>query len=186
MKAGVIVRRNEDCFRVFGHICVFFATLDFFVSIVVMRVVRLGTKLPDLSSATLGQKLRFLSDLKPENTVNEAVLAQIQDALPEAIEVGKTRNRFIHDLWKFAPEAVEDGFIERSSLAFNESAFARTIDISSERYSLNDLYGFLEQVGEQQKFFASFWRVFHSPSNRSRLAGTARSLCFPQLFPRLH
>lgn len=145
---------NEDFFRVFGHISIFFSTWDFFVTAIIPRLVRLDCKLPDLSTATLGQKLRYIQTLTPEQAVNTGVLKQIQSVLPVAIEKSQKRNRFIHDQWLFKPDLIAQGSIERLALSNGEGPIGRTLDFQSETFTLQQLYSFLEEIGEQQKVFA--------------------------------
>lgn len=147
---------NEDFFQVFGHISIFFATWDFFVTAIIIRIVHAHYKLPDLSGLTLGQKLRYLEGLKPEQSLNASVLARIQSALPQAIEMSKQRNRFIHDQWVFSPDNIKKGCIDRIPLKVVAGAGHRTFSLEAETYSLSHLYEFLGKIGDQQKAFHEF------------------------------
>jgi hypothetical protein len=144
---------NEDFFQVFGHISIFFATWDFFVSTIITRVAGPDCKLSNLYGATLGRKLQYLKSLKPEQSLNGPVLRQIQSALPMAIEISNQRNRFIHDQWVFNPDKIKHGLIDRLTLKSCEVAGSITFSSDTETHSLVDLYEFLGKIGEQQKVF---------------------------------
>jgi hypothetical protein len=125
---------NETFFQVFGHISVFFATWDFIVSLLISR----------------------LSTLKPDETVNPELLARVQPVLPTAIEISNKRNRFIHDQWVFKPDGIRDGVIHRFSLRLTEGPTGRLVEGEPEKYTLPELYEFLNEIGRQQEIFAAF------------------------------
>jgi hypothetical protein len=153
---GAVVT-NEDFFKVFGHISVFFATWDFFVTAIITRLVcSERINLRRLEGSTLGQKLRYLQGISEEDTVSPGLCRRMQAELTTALEVAELRNRFIHDLWKFASEDVDRGAIERLTLKLRQEEFAVTLAFATERYTLEQLYEFLKQIGEQQRVFSQF------------------------------
>ena len=151
---------NETFFQIFGHISVFFATWDFFVTTIITRLVcpdRINLK--RLEGATLGQKLHYLQDVGEEDTVNPELFRRLQAALPKALKIAEMRNRFIHDLWKFAPEDVNRGAIERHTLRLGQLDSGVTFEFVLERFSLEQLHEFLAEIGEQQLVFCEFLSV---------------------------
>src|SRR5271169_6971775 len=102
--------RNEDFFRIIGHISVFFATVDFFVSEVMIRLTALpGASVPFSDTATLGQKFERLGKLTSGDVTNPEVLSALHVELPRARAVAKERKRYIHDQWVFEPQLVASG-----------------------------------------------------------------------------
>jgi hypothetical protein len=161
---GAVVT-NEDFFQIFGHISVFFATWDFFVTAIITRLVRPQLiKLRRLEGSTLGQKLHYLQGISEEETVSPDVCRRLQAALPTALEIAELRNRFIHDLWKLAPEDVDHGAIERLTLKLGQEECGVTFAFATERYSLEQLYEFLNQIGEQQRVFSGFLTELPGPA----------------------
>lgn len=148
---------NEDFFQVFGHISVFFATLDFFVTAIITRMVRPeNIALRRLERATLGQKLQYLADLHEEETFHPEICKRVQKAIPAALTIAELRNRFIHDLWKFAPDDVAQGVLERLNLRPGQKGAVVTFDFCKERYSLEQMYDLLKDIGRLQHTFAAF------------------------------
>ena len=111
------MHKNEDFFKVFGHISVFFATLDFFVTYFIMQLVNgkllnLEKKQIDsLSDRTLGQKFQFLKKIKEGDVKDGKVWSGLQKFLDDAIKLSEKRNRFIHDQWVFDNNAIKKGEI---------------------------------------------------------------------------
>src|SRR5260221_5926104 len=106
--------RNENFFQVIGEFTIFFATLDFFVSELILRIVHregVTTKLPFRATDTLAEKLRILECLTPEQVANDELLAEIKNVLPEAQAASRERNRYIHDQWVFSPDIIREGKI---------------------------------------------------------------------------
>jgi hypothetical protein len=137
---------SEDFFQVFGHISVYFATFDFLTTLTILRLV--DGRIVDQSLRmndrnTLQQKFRLIERLEPHHVTNLAVLQELQGLLPEAVSVGETRNRFIHDQWMFAPDAIPTGRITRIRLEGLESGMFRLV---SEETTLADLYAFLGRI----------------------------------------
>jgi hypothetical protein len=148
---------NETFFQIFGHISVFFATWDFLVTTIITRLVcPQRIELKRLEGATLGQKLHYLQGIGEADTVNPELYRRLQAVLPKALKVAELRNRFIHDQWKFAPEDVNRGVIERHALKLGQVDSEVTFAFVSERYSLEQLYEFLGEIGEQQQVFCAF------------------------------
>ncbi len=147
--------RNEDFFHVLGQISVFFATWDFVLTTIIVRLVRPDIPIPDLERSTLGQKLKILGSLSHETVTVPRLLDRIREALPAASGITNERNRFMHDQWVFNPANISIGKIERLTLNIGEYPAGRTYSFDKREFRIEDLYIFLSAVGEQQKVFAA-------------------------------
>ncbi|MBN1292662.1 MAG: hypothetical protein JXB48_12550 [Candidatus Latescibacteria bacterium] len=155
--------RNEDFFQVFGRICIFFATLDFFVSEVIIRLIKTNRQIQLSENMTLGQKFKIISDLSPDQVIDPDILFDIKKILPEAIDVSRERNRYIHDQWVFNPELISKGKINRFTLNFPP----QTAYINKQtELTINDLDAFLKRIGELQKKFGAFLDRLPSINNK--------------------
>ncbi len=143
------VATNEDFYQVFGHISLFFTTWDFLLSQILVSIIDPSkTKIHITERMTLGQKLQVVDDLRPEHVSTPIILEELKQLLPEEKPVAEKRNRFIHDLWLFAPEAVGRGQISRLKISFREKgAFV----VDQQQTTLDELYKFLEKVGTMQQ-----------------------------------
>ena len=81
---------NENFFEVIGHTSVLFSTWDILTSLLLIRLVKRQTLLPDLDRKTLGQKLQLLKGLASNNVVDVAVLERVQSALPKPCPLPKS------------------------------------------------------------------------------------------------
>ena len=157
--------RKEDFFQAIGHISVLFATLDLFVTLAFLHLVgvwKTSLPAPFNDYTTLGQKLRLLENLKPNEVVNPGLLATLQSQLPWIIDIAKERNRYIHDMWIFKPDLISQGRIQRARL---EAGGLKNGSLSEpEEMTLDDLYKFAKEVGEAQKVFANALQVL-DPNN---------------------
>jgi hypothetical protein len=144
---------NESFFEVIGHISVLFSTWDVLTSLLIIRLVKRRSRLPDLDRKTLGQKLQLLMDLTPNDVVDAAVLDQVLLAVPEALPVAEKRNRFIHDQWMFSPETVLIGEIVLLSVEVVMGSAGRTFNMVPTKFHITDLGEFLDTVGKQQVVF---------------------------------
>lgn len=141
----------QDFLRVFGHISVFFATLDFMTTEAILRLVDEGITDPKLKMndrMTLAQKFRIIEYLEASQVTDPAVLLSLKQFMPQALQVGETRNRFIHDQWVFAAESLAAGKITRVRLTGLENG---RIQMQSEETTLDNLRFFLGQIGEIQQ-----------------------------------
>lgn len=163
---GVPPFTHEHFFLVIGHICIYFSTLDFFVTAVILVLVdrkRYATGFPVGHNATLGQKLRFLKELSVSDVTNAEVLKDIQASIDGAILVSKKRNRFIHDQLVFSPDEVAKGNIERVKLKIKKDY---TFDWDSEKINMRDLYDLLGEIGHYQGLYGQFINRLNSPRTR--------------------
>lgn len=147
---------NENFFEVIGHTSVLFSTWDILTSLLLIRLVKRQTLLPDLDRKTLGQKLQLLKGLASNDVVDVAVLERVQSALPEALPVAEKRNRFIHDQWLFSPETVVVGEIVLLSVEVVMGSEGRTFSMVPTTFHITDLQGFLDTLGKQQVIFHGF------------------------------
>src|SRR5689334_24977581 len=104
---------NEDFERLIGHISILFASWDFFVSMTIVSLSGPKDEIRNLDNATLARKLRYLSELDPNDVIKRELLQRIQSSLPGAFEISRQRPGFLRDMWAFRPEKVSRGVIER-------------------------------------------------------------------------
>ena len=145
--------RNEDFLRIIGHISFFFATLDFFVSEV---MILLTGRVPFCDTATLGQKFDLLFKLKAGDVTNAGILLDLQVELPRAQAVAKERNRYIHDQWIFDPQLVAAGRIRRLKLVYGPPP-----QLVKEDFAMSDLEAFLREIGTLQQVFGKALKVLN-------------------------
>lgn len=125
----------DDYFTLLGRISVLFATLDFAVTEVILKISKNETeafKLPS-ETATLGKKLRFLKELSVSSSFGMAAIESLSNYLPAAIDMADERNRYTHDQWVFNPNVISKGQIERvklSSSGLKEKTLLTIGDIS--------------------------------------------------------
>jgi hypothetical protein len=149
-------RSNEDFLQVFGHISVFFATLDFWVTLTIIQLVdkskiNLSSKITD--KTTLQQKFRLIEKLKPEDVIDPISLSDLQKLLSQALVIGEKRNRFIHAQWIFDANNIAAGKISRLEL---QGIGSGTIGFKTiEDTTLDDLHTFLNEIGEMQQQIGS-------------------------------
>jgi len=149
---------DNDFFRVIGNISVYFATLDFFVSELIMRLIPITPNAiqqtpPFNERSTLGQKLRILQKMTHDDVVKPEILPQIHYVLPDAIEVSEERNRYIHDQWIFAPASISKGEIGRLKITIQKNWFP---SFESSNHTIAELHEFLGKIDRLQKTFAEF------------------------------
>ena len=152
-----VLYNKENFFQVLGQISVFFATLDLFVSEVILSMCAPTStnKWPPFNErTTLGQKLEYLEQTTQEDVSNPDVLADVHKALPEAITVSRERNRYIHDQWIFGPDDIPKGQIDRVTLVVGDGGMS----FRGERITLTiqELYAFCSRIGKLQTQFAGF------------------------------
>ena len=109
---------QDDYFKLLGKISVLFATLDFFVTEVILKIEKNEVDDFDLprKNATLGNKLRFLQDLKISSEFGLKTIRSLSYIFPEAIAISDERNRYIHDIWIFEENSISNGVIDRVRL----------------------------------------------------------------------
>lgn len=149
------MHKNKDFFQIIGHINIFFATLDFFASILLTEISKeTYVKRPKLD-APLGQKLRFFKNLKEEDVNDVSVLRQLKKYIDEAIDISDERNRYIHDQWVFNEQKIKKGYIDR----FRIKEGSKGID--GVTLSFDDLQSFLKKIGDMQKNIAPLIKSRH-------------------------
>jgi hypothetical protein len=142
---------REDFFQVFGHIAVFFATLDLFVTLTILHLVRKDKRIKSIAmkdSTTLNQKLLILGRLQPDQVTDAAILGEVASLIPDALKVGEKRNRFTHDQWVFNPKTVTNGVISRCRIAgLSEWGIAV---MKEDEVTIEQLQAFLNEIGALQ------------------------------------
>jgi hypothetical protein len=138
---------NEDFFRIFGNISIFFATLDFITTLTILRLAKKGTVATITDITTLQQKFRVLEGLRDDQAVDPAILAEVKSLLPAALKAGEKRNRFTHDQWLFDPSAIRDGKITH----FEVKGLKEWKIVAHEHQtSWEELAAFLCEIGQLQ------------------------------------
>lgn len=145
--------------QMFGWISVWFATLDLFVTQVILRLVKVaafkGNNVPLKDTTTLQLKFRLLAGLTPDQVFDPTILAEIQEHIGEALEVGEFRNRCIHDQWVFNDAEIAAGRISRIRLTRLEKWNTESETVA---YNLDDLGHFLNRIGALQNKFGAWWK----------------------------
>lgn len=146
---------QQNIFQIFGHITVFYSTLDFFVTMFILELVSSDYKAsnqPLKDSTTLGQKLRIIEKLGDKDVISKEILRDTKTFLVEAILVANERNRFMHDQWEFHPDNLEKGIIRRMAIVGLKDWKPSLRD--SEPYTEADLRTLLARIGRLQTQFA--------------------------------
>ena len=147
-----------------GHITVFFSTLDFFVTRFIIELVTDDYKAtkPSLNdNTTLGAKLARIEKLQDQDVISPQVLQHIKNFLPEAMEVSRIRNRFMHDQWVFNPETLAKGIINR--VEFTDLKGWNTDSKLPMPYTEKDLEDVLSRIGALQTVFANAVETLQRP-----------------------
>lgn len=147
---------NEDFFQVLGKISIFFATLDFIVTELFVRLIDRTsvTRIPRITDrTTLGNKLSKLEKLNHGQVIDVELLDRIKDALPDARRISQERNRYTHDQWEFAKNNIRKGRIRRLRIRFDRDMRYR---FEPMQLTLENLYAFMREIGALQKRFGAF------------------------------
>ena len=145
---------QQSVFQQFGHITVFFSTLDFFVTLFIIEIVSVeykASKQPLNDYTTLGKKLRLIQNLSETDVIAPEVLVTVKQELDEAISVANERNRFMHDQWVFDPTTLEKGIINR--MAFVDLKNWKTNSSGKIPYSEADLQSLQDRIASLQELF---------------------------------
>jgi len=159
--------KNEDFFQVIGHISIFFATLDFLISLILVKLLkeeRYSRKINE--TTTLGQKLKFLNELKKTDVKFQDIFEKLKEFLPEAIDISKERNKFIHDQWVFKPKLINSGKIERIHLEFKEGNIK--IKKPGITMEIQELHFFLNKIGQMQIKMSEINKLLDSGQSSKR------------------
>ena len=116
-----------------------------------------------IDRTTLGQKLTILEHLTEDEVSDPNVLNDIQKALPDVQEVSRERNRYIHDQWIFRPDDIPEGKIGRAKLDIAQDG---GLSIDTTELTIEELYKFLNRIGEFQKQFAGFVNRLHKNNSK--------------------
>jgi len=147
---------NEDFERVIGHISILFASWDFFVSMAITSLVAPGEYVRNLDNSTLARKLRYLSELDPDEVVNRDLLKRIQSNLGSAFEISRQRPGFLRDMWAFRPEKVARGLIERIAMEVELRPDGDRLGLQTQDYSLEQLRELAVNIRQQHDRFLGF------------------------------
>lgn len=147
---------NEDFERVIGHISILFATWDFFVAMTIASLVAPGVEVGNLDDATLARKLRYLSELDPEEVVNPRLLHRIQSGLQSAFDVSRQRTGFLRDMWAFRPEKISRGLVERIALEVELRHEGDRLGFQTQDYSLAQLHELVKKIRQQHDLFLTY------------------------------
>src|SRR5579871_2174889 len=147
---------NEDFERIIGHISILFASWDFFVAMTITSLVAPEAEVGNLDDSTLARKLRYLSELDPDEVVNRSVLQRIRSALPSAFEISRQRTNFLRDMWAFRPEKISRGLIERIALEVELRPDGDRLGFQTQDYSLAQLHELVKKIRQQHDLFLGF------------------------------
>lgn len=150
-----MVYQNEDFFQAIGHISVFYATWDILLTTLYIRLLKDNNsislkKIKDI--LTLNQKLHLVNKLEDKDVIDSSILKDFKANFKKLIEIGKERNRYIHDYWVFKEDLIPHGKIERHRI---KGLGNKIVTWSEIELSIEDLYSFLNKVGDMQKFIGS-------------------------------
>jgi hypothetical protein len=150
---------EKEFMQVFGHISVFFATLDFIVTQGLVRLLtpeaRDKAKIKTLSKGTLPEKLIIIQNLSPNDVIDPGVLDKLRTLLPEALEAGQKRNRLIHDQWEFNDQNIANGKIRRLTLRWLPDG---RVDLQIDETTIDELYEYLNEIGSLQIQFSAIFK----------------------------
>jgi len=139
--------KNEDFEKVLGKISIFFATLDFLSSRLIVELDIQDVEKLFKSNATLNQKFGLLNKLTETQVKQRETFKKLKEILPKAIDLSEQRNRFIHDQWVFNPNNISEGKIERIEIVnFHKSNFK----IQKTIHTIENLYALLGEIGKIQ------------------------------------
>ena len=147
---------SEDFERVIGHISILYASWDFFVAMTIASLVAPGTEVRNLDDATLARKLRYLSELDPDEVVNRHLLRRIQADLPGAFEISRHRTSFLRDMWAFRAEKISRGLIERIALEVELRHEGDRLGFQTQDYSLAQLRELAGKIRRQHDQFLGY------------------------------
>jgi len=144
---------NENFFQIIGKISIVFATLDFFTTQLIFRLIS-AEYYDDLGitdSTTLGQKLKKLEKLKEENIDYPAALVELRKILPKAISFAEERNRYIHDQWVFTESEISYGKIFRVRIRRKNNLNINFSDVEENKtLIIEDLNDFCDEIINMQ------------------------------------
>ena len=145
--------RDDDFYILFGKISTLFSSLDFFVTSVILKLIKNPTTKKITNNTTLGQKLRILKSLTPSDVVDIEILNCTNSIINTAIIVSDDRNRFIHDLWVFNESNISQGIITKHRMTgLNDFELRVGEDICE--YTLKDLDAEVQKILFIEAFFA--------------------------------
>jgi hypothetical protein len=147
---------NEDFERIIGHISILFASWDFFVSMTITSLVAPGEYVRNLDNSTLARKLRYLSELDPDEVLNRDLLKRIQASLTSAFEISRQRPGFLRDMWAFRPEKVGRGLVERIAMEVELRPDGDRLAMQTLDYSLEQLRELAGNIRQQHDRFLGF------------------------------
>ena len=147
---------HEEFERVIGHISILFASWDFFVAMTITSLVAPEAEVRNLDDSTLARKLRYLSELGPDEVMNRSVLQRIQTDLPSAFEISRQRANFLRDMWAFRPEKISRGLIERIALEVELRPEGDRLGFQTQDYSLSQLRDLAGKIRHQHDRFLGF------------------------------
>jgi hypothetical protein len=147
---------NEDFERVIGHISILFASWDFFVSMIITSLATARDDVRNLDNSTLARKLRYLSELDPDDVRKRDLLQRIQSSLPGAFELSRQRPGFLRDMWAFRPEKVSRGLIERIVFEVEVRPDGDRLGFQTHDCSLAQLRDLAGQIRQQHDRFLGF------------------------------
>jgi len=113
------MNNTEEFQIVIGEICLVFSTTDWYTTTLMFFLFDKSktnkyTKVSE--QTTLGQKFKMLKEAKPEEVTNQEILATLHGFVDDAIRLADKRNRYIHDLWMFNEQLLQEGRFRRMKM----------------------------------------------------------------------
>ena len=148
----------EKFYQVLGNITFRFASLDFLVTLLILRLVdfsKIKNRFPIDDRTTLKQKFKFLKNLDAEKTYNKKVFNEFNEFIDKGIHLSEKRNRYIHDLWSFNESLLKVGKIHRQTLAKVQEGLMET---KNEQHTFEELSNFVNEILRMQKKTIEFFQ----------------------------
>ena len=141
------IYKKEDFFQILGNISRVFATLDFFMTMLICRLLDAKEikRNKIKSTTTLGGKTRIMKKLKSADVNYPKVLKKIQKIIPEIEKINKKRNRYEHDQWVFS-KSIESGKIKRIEIKIKDQLNANVFDIKETTLDISSLKKIIKEV----------------------------------------
>jgi hypothetical protein len=145
--------RKEEYFEILGQITVFFSTLDSITTTIIVKITREDVPLQMSDTMTLKQKFRILEKYSDKDVVDNNILVEIKNILPEAPEISEKRNRFIHDQWVFDENTLKDDKILRYRLKGIKS---RSFESEKSFHEKKEFKILLREIGSIQEYLSKY------------------------------
>lgn len=153
---------KNDLYQILGRISVAFATMDFYVTILIRNsTIDKVNFLHDMMA--LGKKLRILKGFKSNQFKDPSLYKKLHNILPEALRVSADRNQYIHDHWVFNEDTISVGEIE---LMHFQGLDKEEVKTTSKKIQISDLKDFYSEIRQLHEKFGQLLIIARYPINR--------------------